>query len=132
MSTENVKELIQSNSDLRSEAKDYVNAYIKFVEDNIPAGLENEFGIGIVKSHPRFGDFWGFKKFDGYACTGSGYYYANDYNCWIKGSTSEEVKCFAKKIPILLKSGFEAILKENEEVANILSTKIDFESLLKV
>ncbi|NBA74581.1 hypothetical protein GOQ04_03435 [Emticicia sp. ODNR4P] len=131
MKNSNVKQIIAAIADLRKDTAEYVNAYISFVENKIPAGMESCFGVGIARKHPRWGTVYGFENGGDFTVVGEGYYYASDYNYWVNGSTSKEVKDFAKRIPLYMKSGIEALEAEELELASMLKNKIDFESLLK-
>lgn len=116
-----LKEAIEINSNLMNKLEDIVSNYIDYVNNNIDPEYHHYFGIGIVNTHQQFGSvrgFWNDDKND-YCVVGSGYYYANDFNCWCEGSNDYEIKEFAEKINNYIKGGKEKILQFNNEVEKI-------------
>lgn len=127
MKVSEIKKLIETSATLRDDLSKYISDYVKWVQKEVPAGLENRFGVGVTSKN-RFGTYWGFYNSEKrmYTCTGSGWYVGNDFNCEIVGSNIKQMKEFAKEIPSYIEEGLEAIAKENEEIEEVLRKKIDF------
>lgn len=133
MNNVEAKKIIETNVSITDSAREYINDYIEWVENNIPSEFRNAFGVGRAGSHHQFGTHYGFWADDpneGYgryvSASRNSYYIANDFNCRVSGSTNNEVKCFVKSIPTYLKEGFELMQKQNEELSEILSSKVSF------
>ena len=128
MKVSEIKTLIETSASLRDDLSKYISDYVKWVEKNVPAGMEGKFGVGITSDN-RFGTYWGFwnEDLEMYTCTGSSWYVGNDWNCKIVGSSVKQQRNFSKKIPQYIASGLDAIKKENEEIEELLKNKLSLD-----
>lgn len=133
MNNVEAKKIIETNVNITDSVREYVSEYIEWVENNIPSEFRAEFGVGKAATHRQFGSHYGFSSCDseGYgqiyrSPSRQSYYIANDFDCRVLGSTNFQVKDFAKNIPTYLKDGLEFMQKQNEQLSEILSTKVSF------
>lgn len=126
MKVSEIKKLIETSVSLRDQLSEYIDTYVKWVENTVPKGMEKHFGVGITSDN-RFGTYWGFYNAEKgqYTCTGSSWYVGNDWNCEIVGSNTKQQKEFAKEIPCLIDQGLEKISSENKEIEDLIRTKIN-------
>lgn len=127
ITVQEIKKLIETNASLRSELKEYISSYVEWVKQSIPSGMEKYFGVGITSDN-RWGTYWGFynETKGQYTCTGKGYRPGGDFNLWVEGSSSKQMREFAKQIPTLIKEGLEKISEENKEIEVLIKEKITF------
>jgi len=132
MEAKKAMKVIDLNIQANQKLSGIIDEYIGFVDSNVPNEFWNEFGIGIATTHSQFADVVGFEVYKGgrtmYCCTGSGYHYGGDFNCWVEGSDFLEMLDFAKRIPDLIEGGLETMAantKKSEEAAKEAEQAID-------
>ncbi|MCT4602467.1 MAG: hypothetical protein N4A59_06160 [Marinifilum sp.] len=120
-----LNEVIEFNAKVNDSLVSIIEDYIEFVQENVPSGYKNYFGVGKAADHSQFGAVWGFEVYceygEGYyyACCGDSYYFGNDFNSRVSGSNFEQMKNFAAKIPDYIKKGMEELLKDTEDADEI-------------
>jgi len=122
-----LEEVTDLNVNLNNSLESLVDNYVDYISKNVNDCYMKYFGVGVTCRTNQFGDYYGFLNetetnrngHNTYTCTGSSWYVANDFNCHIQGSTTEDLLEFAENIPTFIKEGIKHLESKNEKMESI-------------
>ena len=130
MDRNDVEKLLNYNADMCNNLHAYVTAYVEWVRDNVDKSeFWIHFGVADFMENSRCGAVLGFEGDDEriYPLNwGAGYHLGGDFECWVPGTSEKMTIDFAKRIPGLIENGLKKIQQFNDDVAEILKSKVEF------